>query len=206
LKSSKFPNLDKQIAQSEFCTEPIFQQEQMQEFHGPPTFPSYYNLKPKEKSVKRPLKENIQNVLKFVSTESISNSDDLEIIDIPDEKILLKDYLYHLDPFHQWVEYFCTLSDTTLTMYKSQTSWENGEQNIKSCFIMTSVLEYPEFNGISFVFSLFSHDKEGKSFLVSQQDVFSTEDEIIFQLWKSKLRHLINGQPEEFFEPKNHQE
>jgi hypothetical protein len=140
----------------------------MHEFHGPPTFPSYYKIKAQEEPVKKKkhtLKENIQNACKFISTESISNSDDFEITEFIEEKIHLKDYLYHLGPFHRWVQYFCTLTDTTLSMYHSHSSWQKGEESIKSCFIMTTVLDYPDFKENPWVFSLFSHDKEGKNII-----------------------------------------
>jgi hypothetical protein len=103
------------------------------------------------------ISDKIKSVFGFVSQESLPNSEDcVENY----EKILVRGNQLHKEK-NKWNKRYCTLTETKLTVYKSPESYENGDDSITSCFIQTSVLQRPDIEGHEFVYSLFSHDKEG---------------------------------------------
>jgi hypothetical protein len=103
------------------------------------------------------ISDKIKSIFNFASQESLPNSEDcVEKI----EKILVRGNQLHKEK-NKWNKRYCTLTETKLTLYQSYESYENGDDSITSCFIQTSVLQKPKVEDQEFVYSLFSHDKEG---------------------------------------------
>ena len=140
---------------------------QVHEYHGPSSFHSSNDIHPPKtptNEIKKPTtwKDELKSLTKFISTESASNSDDLDILGIPFDEVLSKSHLLHKNTNNSWVEYFCVLTLEELSMYKNKKCWEQGDESVNSCFIKTSVLEFPDAKEHKWCFSLFSHNKEGK--------------------------------------------
>jgi hypothetical protein len=115
------------------------------------------------------ISDKIKSVFGFISQESLPNSEDcVENY----EKILVRGSQLHKEK-NKWNKRYCTLTETKLTVYQSPKSYENGDDSITSCFIQTSVLQRPEIEGHEFVYSLFSHDKEGLVQYLSESKTFS---------------------------------
>jgi hypothetical protein len=93
--------------------------------------------------------------------KSSIGSDDLEFDLEEFEKSIVRGHLLHKEKNH-WVKRYCKLTESEMFIYKSQESWENAEEPVDSCFIKSSVLDTPDLKDVPFVFSLFSHHKEGK--------------------------------------------
>jgi hypothetical protein len=95
--------------------------------------------------------------------KSSIGSEDMEF-DLEDiEKSILRGHMLHKEN-HQWTKRYCKLTASELSIFKSKESWENAEDPVDSCFITSSVLETPQMEESKFIFSLFSHNKEGFEF------------------------------------------
>jgi hypothetical protein len=138
------------------------------------------------------LTENIHHLVDTIIGQNSSDDFEFNLEDF--EKSIVRGHLLHKEKKH-WVKRYCKLTESEMFIYKSQESWENAEEPVDSCFIKSSVLDTPDLKDVPFVFSLFSHNKEGnmRIFFKFFQDVFSAENREKFEHWHDALNYLING-------------
>eukprot|EP01080_Neovahlkampfia_damariscottae_P010831 gene10831-3451_t len=165
------------------------------EDHGPYGFHSSHDIRthqPEQEKKHFHLKDTLKEITSFISTESVSNLDGLEI-DFEPEEILMKGYQFHKDSFNRWIQHFCVLTEDQLAMYKSKKNWEDGDDTVNSCFIKSSVLEFPKIKEKKYTYSLFSHEKQGISTsYFNNLDIFHLNNFEDYYGWVAALEKVIN--------------